>query len=341
MTSDRERAESPTVGEEEATARLLRLVGVRPDAAPERAARVREAVHGQWRLSHERRVFRRRIGITAFLGVAAALMVIVRSTSTREMAVATLNESVATSERVEGAPVARRLVGGRSIGEGLAPSAPVRSGDLIETDSTSRLALRAADGSSVRIDRDARARWVSATLIELIEGTVYIATSEGSRGFDVRTPFGTVHDVGTQFEVRLRPSSLRLRVRTGLVEVHRPDQVIPTRAGMEVTVSADAVDTTSVAAYGAEWAWTASLAPPFEIEGRSLAVSLDHLAREHGWVLHYADAALAQTASSIMLHGSVQGLNPEEVLAVALATSGLQHRLTAGELMVSRPADQR
>ena len=74
----------------------------------------------------------------------------------------------------------------------------------------------------------------------------------------------------------------------------------------------------------------------WEMEGLALSVFLERIAREHGWQLRYADAALASEASGIVLHGSVNGLPPREALAVAITTSGLSHRLENGELDVFR-----
>jgi ferric-dicitrate binding protein FerR (iron transport regulator) len=221
----------------------------------------------------------------------------------------------------------------------LSSGSSIRAEDVIETDVNSRAALRATNGSSVRLDRGSRIRVIAPALIELIEGAAYIATSEGSRGFEVRTAIGTVHDVGTQFEIRLGETSLRVRVRTGAVEIRRHESVVSTHAGSETTVTSNGVDTRRVPTYGPEWDWTAGLAPPFEIEGRSLQAFLDHVAREESWTLRYANPALADMASRIVLHGSVEGLRAEDALGVALATSGLQYRLRGGELFVSRPAD--
>jgi ferric-dicitrate binding protein FerR (iron transport regulator) len=233
----------------------------------------------------------------------------------------------------------RRQVDGRSEALRLSPATSIRAEDVIETDGNSRAALRASNGSSVRLDRGSRIRVIAPALIELIEGSVYIATSEGSRGFEVRTSIGTVHDVGTQFEIRLGETSLRVRVRTGAVEIRRREGVVPTPAGSETTVTSIGIDTRPLSTYGPEWDWTAGLAPPFEIEGRSLHAFLDDVAREEGWTLHYANPTLADAAARIVLHGSVEGLRVEEALGVALATSGLQYRLRVSELLVSRPAD--
>jgi ferric-dicitrate binding protein FerR (iron transport regulator) len=237
-----------------------------------------------------------------------------------------LGETVATIER-------------STIPTLLSPHDTVRTGQWLDTDETGRVALRLTDRTSVRLDTRTRARLLSSTIIELTGGALYVDAGRDSTGLEVRTPLGTAYDIGTQFEIRLRDSSLQLRVRTGLVELRRGDRSISARPGTELDVAAGAVVSRTVSAYGPEWEWAASLAPLFEIEGRPLSAFLEHLSREHGWTLRYADATLAHEVSGIILHGSVNGLQPREALAVALTTSGLHHRFQDGEVFVSRTAN--
>jgi ferric-dicitrate binding protein FerR (iron transport regulator) len=193
----------------------------------------------------------------------------------------------------------------------------------------------------VRIDQGSRARAISAAGIELSAGAVYVDTGGTSGRFEVRTPVATAHDIGTQFEVRLIQSALRLRVRSGIVELRHGTRLVSGRGGTEVTFTAAVAITRSMAPYGPEWDWVAGLAPPLEIEGLALAVFLERIAGEQGWQLRYADAALGNQARGITLHGSVNGLEPRQALDIALITSGLQYRLENGELTVfrgSRPA---
>jgi ferric-dicitrate binding protein FerR (iron transport regulator) len=327
--------------EEEVTAELLRLAGARPDAPTDVASRVRTAVRGHWHATQRRRALRRGAALTsALVGVAAAAVLVVRSTLPRDAPRAPLEVIVATGERVEGAPFVHRQVQGTGRDLRLSLRTAVRADDVVVTDPVSRAALRSADGSSVRLDRNSHARLISSTVIELVDGAVYIATSESSKGFEVRTPLGTVIDVGTQFEVSVAKASLRVRVRTGRVGIRRGNDVIPTTAGMEATVTSSRVDMRTVPSFGSLWDWTTSLAPPFTIEGRSLDAFLEYLAREEGWTLRYATTQLADAAKTIVLHGSVEGLRAEEALDVVLATSGLRYRLRDHELLVSRAPAQ-
>jgi ferric-dicitrate binding protein FerR (iron transport regulator) len=324
--------------EEDVTAQLLRLAGAPPDPAVARAARVRAVVHREWQAIRRRRTISRGAAI-AVLGAAASLLIAVLVQRSRPV-VAPPDRIVATSERVQGVPlVVRHRQADAPIR--LSGSMSIHADDAIETDGVSRIALQASDGSSVRIDRDSRVRFVAPSVIEVVAGGLYVSTADGSHGFEVRTPLGGVRDVGTQFEVRLTTASLRVRVRTGTVEIRRGAGIETAGAGTEAMVTPSGVAVRQVAPYGSEWAWTSAIAPPFAIEGQSLRSVLDHLATEEGWSLRYDDADVANIAARVVLHGSVEGLSAEEALEVALATSGLQYRLHDGTLLVSKRAAAR
>ncbi len=321
--------------EERATAQLLRLAGAPADPAPERTARVRDAVHREWRASLRRRSIRRRANVAAAaLATAAAVVIAVRLTLPHHVS-APAAPIVAIGQQAQGRPFIRRPAPHAGTRQPLVASTPIHADDEIVTDAVSRAALQAADGSSVRIDRVSHVRFIAPGAIEVIEGAAYVATAEGSRGFEVRTPVGVVRDAGTQFEVRLIDSSLRLRVRTGSVEIRRGGSVTRATARTETVVAAGGITVRALPSYGPEWAWMAGLSPPFAIEGRSLRAFLEHLAREQGYTLRYAGPAVADVAARIILHGSVERLQPAEALDVALATSGLRYRLRGGDLVVS------
>jgi ferric-dicitrate binding protein FerR (iron transport regulator) len=158
---------------------------------------------------------------------------------------------------------------------------------------------------------------------------------------EVRTERGTARDVGTQFEVRIAGASLRVRVRSGLVEVHHADRSLQARAGTELMLVDGHATNRPLRGYGPDWDWAATVGPGLDIEGRALATFLDQLSREHGWTLRYADDDLARRASTIILHGSVHGLEAMEALETALGASGLEHRLNGGDLEVYRGSSSR
>ena len=323
--------------EEDVTAQLLRMAGAPPDPPAERAARVRAAVHREWRTRRQRR--RIRIGVAIGLLAAAASLTV--AVWIRGRVETPLNgPGIAVAHRIQGRPfIIRRSQGGDSTP--LSMSTPIYADDVMETDAESRVGLQLRDGTSIRIDHSSRVRFLTPVVLEVITGATYVATADRSRGFEVRTTMGTLRDVGTQFEVRLTPSLLRLRVRTGTVDIRRGTVIDTAAAGTEATVTTNGIALRPVPAYGSEWGWTTEVAPAFAIEGRTLGSYLQHLAAEQGWTLHYADPAVAEAATRNILHGSVDGLTAEDALSVVLATSGLEYRLRSGELSVSRGTTSR
>ena len=313
--------------DQDATVQLLHLAGPRPDVPAESAARVKAAVRTRWQVRVRRRRIGQWVGAAAALAAMAAivvLMVLARGTD----APAQLAEVLATVERVEG------------TGPFL-PGAEIRAGDWLETSPAGRAALRLRDGTSLRLDRGSRARLVTPTAIELASGTVYVDTGRNATGLEVRTALGTAHDIGTQFEVHLDSTAVRIRVRSGVVELRRAGDSVSARAGTELTMSASGLVQRAIDSHGPEWSWVTRLAPDFAIEGRTVAAFLDHVAREQGWTVRYADARLTRDAASIILHGSVAGLSPVDAVSVALSASGLGHRLDGEDLHVFRERESR
>ena len=338
MTSQNRRAAPPTSRDDDELARLLRTAGPRLGVPVDRSARVRQTVYQAWQADVRRRIARRRITIgIALLSAAATVALVVRVALPARDSVPARDVTVATVERVEGAVQAFPEGSSRgAMARTLGPDAAVHAGEWVATGTSARTALRLSNGASVRLDTDSRARLLSAMVIELIEGGLYADTGWESTGLEVRTPLGTARDIGTQFEVRLRDTSIRVRVRAGVVELLRGDRSMSAHPGTELTVTGGNAVSERISPFGPEWDWVASLAPPFEIDGRPLAAFLEAISREHGWTVRYADAGLAGEAADIILHGSVRGLAPDDAVAVTLTTSGLEHRLEDGDLVVSR-----
>ena len=326
--------------DEETTGRLLRIGGMRADVPMDREGRVKRAFLDECSaVAHARVVRRRIVTVAAVFSLAAGVIVGVRVWWPREV-MPTVQPIVATVERLEGGGGRLNVPGDSTAGTPIGPADTLRAGARIETDANGRIGLRLSHGVSLRLDHGSRARLASASAIELGAGAVYVDSgSPASTGaLEVHTSFGVVRDIGTQFEVRLTDSSLRVRVRSGVVEVRRgsrADQGVSARPGTELTFGPTGVSSRPLVAYGPEWTWAASLAPAFQIEGRTLGAFLEHLCWEQGWTLAYADPKLRLEASGIILHGPTMGV-ASEALAVVLATTGLTHRLEDGNLVVAR-----
>jgi ferric-dicitrate binding protein FerR (iron transport regulator) len=324
MTDDHETwADDP----DQSTIRLLRLSGTRPPVPAARADRVRAAVHAEWKSSIRRRAVRRRL---VFVSVMFAVLSAGAVLLNRPWIVVDPRTDPVTGEDIA---VVERIDGGTA---GFSLNDVVRSGDWIETDDKTRVALRFLDGTSLRLDAGSRLRPLAPAVVELSRGAVYIDTGPESGRFEVRTALATARDIGTQFEVRVIDESVRLRVRTGAVELTDRGRSLTGREGTEIMWSGAGVVSRSIVPHGPDWEWTALVAPPMHIEGVALADFLARVGREHGIRVRYADPRLHREAEAIILHGSVDGLSWPDAVDVAIRTSGLRHRLESASLLVLR-----
>ncbi len=205
-----------------------------------------------------------------------------------------------------------------------------------------RASLRLAGGVIVRLDVESRLRFASATVLDLERGALYVDTGSGPHGgpIEVRTPLGTARDIGTRFAVRIveaDQTTLLVRVRDGAVLTQQRGRTYRTQAGQELALRRDGTaERRVIPAYGSEWEWVLAASPGFAIEGRTLREFLDWVSRETGWQIRFADASLADSATKIVLHGSVGELRPDQAPFAVLPGAGLKGEIADGTLVVRR-----
>ena len=312
--------------------RLLRLAGPRRMVSDDRALRVRTAVHDAWRASVRARTIRRRAVVGAGALAAAAVLALAVVWRPRD----------AVRPPSPGGAAGRLLVATGAVTTG--PGTPLRRGDALAIGTTMRTGAAAlatvvlSAGGELRIDADTVVELRGERELIVERGAIYLDSGPAATGGSMRvhTALGVVRDIGTRFEVRVRDDELRVRVREGAVLYERGDDVRRgATAGSELVVSgAGSVETRPAASYGSEWGWVQRAAPPFLVEGSTLAAFLGWVSHEGGWTVQFVDAALEHTAATITLHGSIDGLMADEAVAVILPTCGLAHRTDAGRLIV-------
>jgi FecR protein len=322
---------------------LIKLTGPRPAVPPERAGRVKAAVFAQWEKEVRLRSRRRRL---AFVGWSAAAAVLLASAGLlvwRNQAPPPPVELAGRIENVSNRAWTRPSMEGAPPPVPLAAGAMVPVGSELTTGADGRVAIRLTSGHSIRLDAETRVRMLSGRTVALERGAVYVESPidkmAGASGVEIRTPLGDVHDVGTQFEVRLIGSSVRVRVREGAVLLRSSRGVHEVGAGRELELGADGGAQRPFPSFGEDWSWISGVTPPIAIEGRSLRDFLEWAAREKGLRLRYAEEDLPATAAAITLNGSIEGMTPDQALESILLTCRLTHRIDErGSLVVSRQA---
>jgi len=264
-----------------------------------------------------------RFAFAAAAGVVliAGGLVMFRTTATVPPAPATPRAIIASVETMSGGAIGED-------GRFLEAGAPLRAGDAMETARGATASLRWG-AATLRMDGGTRVRLDSPLGLFLDRGAVYVA-SNGSRVV-VGTPLGDVHDVGTEFEVRLDHDAMRIRVREGRIDLRRNGVSHSAAAGVELAADARGnVAQRAIPRSGDEWDWIVRAAPAITLEGRTLRSVVDSVCHEKGMTAVYAKGV-----GNARLHGTVP-LSPAEALDAALAASGLIARTDGDRLIVQR-----
>jgi hypothetical protein len=292
-----------------------------PPAADE--AEIRRALFAEWDVVTSRRAFlRRAVAATAAAAILLATFgALLLRTGSAPAAV------VASVERVRGDV--------QVSGAALAIGAAVPSAARIDTHS-GQLALRLADGGSMRLAPQTRVTFAAAGHATLDAGTVYFDSENGAAAVEVRTPLGVVRDMGTQFVARLAGERLDVAVRDGRVAIERGSGAVDVASGERVSVTsgASAPRRERGASFGGDWDWAERLAPPFDIDGRRLIDFLQWVETQTGRTLAFADPKSEQVARDTVLNGSID-LEPLPMLTAVLTLTDLGYTLD-GERIVIR-----
>jgi FecR protein len=306
---------------------LIRAGG-RREAPPEWAyERVLSAMTEAWRAKLHAR--RRRLIAAMAAGIAALVLglgIVTHSLLWPPRVVA----SVADVERVIGS--VRVRVPESSAWTSLQENtALLPEGTLVRSEAGSAAALRIRD-VSVRVAERSDLLIESEARLQLARGKIYIDTGDhvAARGVLVVAGATTVTDVGTQFEVQYRDDDCRVRVREGTVLLQRGALRRRGVAGEQISIDASGfVSRAAISSHDPDWRWIRPLANAPDIDEQPLTVLLAWVARESGVKVRYATPAIERKATTTILHGSIQRLEPFEALEVMLATTDLRHEVLA------------
>lgn len=321
---------SPPHEDEDAVERSLEQ-GLRQAPLTDAAyARIHATVASEWRVLHPPKT---RWSAPRWAAMAAGLAAVVI------VAVVALR----SSQRPETLGVIARIEGdGLVLRHAMLPDRKLAVGAVLHSPEVftagGSVLIELKEGGTLRVARGTRLEVVAGGAVAVEEGEAYADLPPGATrasAFVVRTPFGLVEHLGTQFDVAVN-NDLRIRVREGRVRLRRDSETETVAAGTELFVPRTGPTTQhAIATHGPEWSWVEALEPDYVIENRALIEFLQWAARETGRRLSFADDHAREVAEQTRLHGSISGLSPGEALETVLTTTSLRYEFEDGVVKVS------
>jgi ferric-dicitrate binding protein FerR (iron transport regulator) len=223
-----------------------------------------------------------------------------------------------------------------------AVGATLDPGERLSTAADGGLAIALAGGASLRVAAESMIVLEAAGAVNLLAGAIYVDSGDDvdAAPLAVTTAYGTVTDIGTQFEVRDAGTALRVRVRSGLVRVSRTGAYADVNgaAGDELRVASDgAVGRRRVSPTDASWQWVETLAVAPASGFGSIRACLDWIARETGRAVRYDSESTEIQAELRDLSGNPAGLQPMEVLELIRRISDFDYEIDADDaILISR-----
>jgi ferric-dicitrate binding protein FerR (iron transport regulator) len=321
MEDDKQREQR----EDELLRRLLRLGGEPPPISEAVAQRIHQNVHAHWKGDLRRRMLRRLAFTIAgaiaacFAGLFVAWFWLVKST-VETVPVAIVQSGRAIADEA-GTPMVRKSI--------------VRAGSFLETQLDGRVFLRIFGGAELRLGRSTRIQFLSASDFVLKRGLIDLDTGNTGRRFTVSTSMGNIIDHGTRFQILLDDHQIEISVREGEVLLNRNGTARSIGAGSRLTALTNGdifVSRFNPLMLDSEWASQTS--PGYDLEGRSLMEFLSWISNQNAWKLEFAEPNFKKVEGTIVLHGSVQNLTSNQMLAAVLPVCGLSYKLHDGVLTI-------
>jgi hypothetical protein len=315
---------------------LLREVGPRVQVPADIIATVHAAVINVWHTTLERRQRQRRNQRYAFAaGIVAVLSITVFSLRARDEPPVAMARVLRIDGRLQVADASGALHTAQ-VGETLL------SGTQLATDPGSHAALDFGDGLGLRLATASTLRLSARGRVALESGTLYVDSSIDTAQvvpLTVQTVAGSVHHIGTQYQVRtltgpLGSRGIEISIREGQVQVEAAGHTSIGSAGERLSISARGqVVRSSLSALDPSWQWASRAAPQFDIAGHSLDEFLRWAAHETGRKLSYDSAASKSAAEALQLGGSIAGLDPDTALGAVLSTTKLRSSQPAADAL--------
>jgi len=325
--------------EQDSLEELLKQATPRPVPSPDDEAMTRAAVREEWRQVTAGRRSRRRImqyavAATVVLGVFGVLNIL-RTPPVESMPVASIEKSIGSVF----------VLGDEAELLEVNDAMQVHSGQTIVTRDGAGLALAWGNGGSLRVGANSRIEFTDETSAFLISGRAYFdslaeavvaGTDAGeTQAFTLRTEFGDVHHVGTQYMGEVDDDALVVSVREGKVFVDGKFHEQTISSGEQVSMAGrQQPSVLSISRSGDRWEWVNRTMPSRDVDGQTVYEFVSWVSRELGLEFQFDEQAEVVAKEEARLKGKID-TGPAEALRLGLASAALDWHIEEGVIYIT------
>ena len=317
--------------EKDSLEELLKHASPRPVPLPDDEAVARAAVRDEWRQVTARRRSRRRVvqyavAATLLIGIFGVLNIL-RTPPVDAVRVASIEKSIG----------AVFVLGEQSELQEVDNEAPLYSGQTIVTSSDAGLALAWGHGGSLRVGANTRMEFMDDESVFLISGRAYfdsLTDVVGAPAFTLRTEFGDVHHLGTQYMGEVHGDKLIVSVREGQVVVDGKFHERTISSGQQVLMAGrQQPSVLSISRSGEAWEWVNRTMPPRDADGETVYEFVAWVSRELGLDFRFDERA-EKVARTAEVRGRVD-TGPAEALRIKLVAASLDWHIEEGVIYIT------
>ena len=191
--------------------------------------------------------------------------------------------------------------------------------------------------SNLRLAAGTRLKWLDSELVELQAGKLFIDTYELGN-MTVRTQFGEVSDIGTQFQVSLQSAAIEVSVRSGAIQLEADGNVHSAKAkpGKSSVITLGQAGMTQVyeLTNNDRWDWIHQAHGGYS--NNRVGLLLLEIANELGKDIRFASKGVEASVSTMTIEGRLKTSHPKEALDVVVQSSNLVALETETEIVIER-----
>lgn len=209
----------------------------------------------------------------------------------------------------------------------------IRTGQKLHT-TNATMTLKWHDGAILKFDRQTQIHFINKHEVSLLAGAIYFDSNDSSH-IRIHTSRGVVSDIGTQFETRLQPKNLLVRVREGEVKVEKQKgNPLYVTSGKALQLT-DEHNEISDITKDDQWLWVDAMDEDFNFDGRTMAEVLSWIAQRENWTLQFKSEQDKKQAQEDILHGKLNITSSQELLKQLSLISDMQYQITNNTLIVN------